>query len=218
MTPVILLSDGYIANGSEPWMIPAFDTLPRIIIEHPQHKNDDRGFMPYKRNSDGARPWAIPGTAGLEHRIGGLEKQDVTGNVSYDPGNHEHMVRLRSEKVARIERDIPEVEVVGDPQGGGLLVVGWGSTQGAFTGAVQAARADGLSVSRIHLRHLNPFPRNLGEVLRRFERILVPEMNLGQLTMLLRARYLVDAQVYSKVQGRPFTRREIETRVRELLA
>jgi 2-oxoglutarate ferredoxin oxidoreductase subunit alpha len=216
MVPVVLLSDGYIANGSEPWKLPKVEDLPDLRLEF---RTDPEGFFPYQRDPETlARPWAIPGTPGLEHRIGGLEKQDVTGVISYEANNHEHMVRTRAAKVERIERDIPEVEVHGDPEGGRLLVVGWGGTLGAITGAVHATRAEGLSVSRIHLRYLNPFPRNLGEVLRRFERILVPELNLGQLTMLLRAKYLVDAEVYSKVQGRPFRRAELEDKIRALLA
>jgi 2-oxoglutarate ferredoxin oxidoreductase subunit alpha len=172
-------------------------------------RRDPEGFLPYLRDPQTlARPWAIPGTPGLEHRIGGLEKQDGSGNVSYDPHNHDHMVRLRAEKVARIAREIPDLEVHGDPEGE-LLVLGWGSTLGAITGAVNIARKEGLSVSRAHLRYLNPFPANLGDVLRRFRRVVVPEMNLGQLALLLRARYLVDVESVTKVQGKPFMRQEI---------
>jgi 2-oxoglutarate ferredoxin oxidoreductase subunit alpha len=159
----------------------------------------------------------VPGTPGLEHRIGGLEKEDVTGDVSYEPANHQRMTDLRAEKVARIARDIPPTEVHGDPGGGDLLVIGWGSTEGAITGAVNAARAQGLSASRVHLRYLNPLPSDLGDVLRRFERVLLPEMNSGQLALLLRARYLVDVISYTKVEGRPFFRTEIEHRIQELL-
>ena len=206
MVPVVLLSDGYIANGSEPWKLPEVEDLPDLRLEFEQ---DPAGFSPYRRDPETlSRPWALPGTPGLEHRIGGLEKQDVTGNISYDPHNHDHMVRLRAEKVARIAREIPDLEVHGDPEGE-LLIVGWGSTRGAITGAVNLARKSGLSVSRAHLRHLNPFPRNLGEVLRRFRHVVVPEMNLGQLSLLLRARYLVDVEAVTKVQGKPFTRQEI---------
>src|SRR5579864_4900400 len=206
MVPVVLLSDGYIATGSEPWKLPDVATLPDLRVEF---RTDPAGFTPYLRDPETlARPWAVPGTPGLEHRIGGLEKEDVTGNVSYDPHNHEHMVRLRAEKVARIARDIPELEVDGEPSGR-LLVLGWGSTAGAITGAVNAARRQGREVSRAHLRYLNPMPANLGEVLARFERVLVPEMNLGQLALLLRARFLKDVISLSKVQGRPFTRSEI---------
>ncbi len=214
MVPVILLSDGYIANGSEPWRLPAIESLPDLRVEF---RTEPEGFAPYRRDPRTlARPWVIPGTPGLEHRIGGIEKEDVTGNVSYDPDNHEHMVHLRAEKVARIAEGIPELEVHGDPAGK-LLVLGWGSTLGAIRGAVQLARAEGRSVSHAHLRYLNPFPRNLGEVLSRFERVLVPEMNLGQLALLLRARYLVDVLSFSKVQGKPFFRSELLARIRELL-
>ncbi|HUO85811.1 MAG TPA: 2-oxoacid:acceptor oxidoreductase subunit alpha [Thermoanaerobaculia bacterium] len=223
MVPVVLLSDGYLANGSEPWRLPDVAALPDLRVEfarngHGGDVGSDDGFEPYRRNPETlARPWAVPGTPGLEHRIGGLEKQDVTGEVSYDPDNHERMVQLRAEKVERIARDIPPTEVFGDPEGGDLLVVGWGSTAGSITGAVNAARADGLSVSRIHLRHLNPLPADLGDVLARFGRVLLPEMNSGQLALLLRARYLVDVVSYPKVQGRPFFRSEIEAKIRTLL-
>ncbi len=215
MVPVVLLSDGYIANGSEPWKLPRVEDLPDLQVSF---RDDPQGFHPYVRNAETlARVWAIPGTPGLEHRIGGIEKQDVTGNVSYDAGNHERMVRLRAEKVARIARDIPPVVVEGDPEGGPLLVLGWGSTAGAITGAVNQARREGLPVSRAHLRHLNPFPDNLGEVLARFSRVLVPEMNSGQLALLLRARYLKDVITFSKVQGKPFFRQELYDRIREVL-
>src|SRR6185369_7005571 len=200
MVPVVLLSDGYIANGSEPWKLPEVVDLPDL---KPRFRTDPQGFQPYLREAATlARPWAVPGTPGLEHRIGGLEKEDVTGNVSYDPHNHETMVHLRAEKVARIADDIPEIEVFGD-ETGELLVLGWGSTSGSITGAVNVARREGLSVSRAHLRHLNPFPKNLGEVLRRFDRVLLPEMNMGQLALLLRARYLKEIITFSKVQGPP---------------
>ncbi|HZF11159.1 MAG TPA: 2-oxoacid:acceptor oxidoreductase subunit alpha [Thermoanaerobaculia bacterium] len=214
MVPVVLLSDGYIANGSEPWKLPEVVDLPDLT---PHFRTDPEGFQPYSRDpATLARPWAIPGTPGLEHRIGGLEKEDVTGNVSYDPMNHEKMVHLRAEKVARIADDIPDLEVVGDATGE-LLVLGWGSTAGAITGAVNVAQREGLPVSRAHLRYLNPFPKNLGEVLRRFDRVLLPEMNLGQLALLLRGRYLKDVITFSKVQGRPFTRTEIYNKIREIL-
>jgi 2-oxoglutarate ferredoxin oxidoreductase subunit alpha len=214
MVPVVFLSDGYIANGSEPWKLPEVTDLPDLRVEF---RTDPEGFKPYLRNEETlARPWAIPGTPGLEHRIGGIEKENVTGNVSYDPSNHELMVRLRAEKVARIANDIPNLEVFGEPEGE-LLVLGWGSTEGAITGAVNHVRKMGLKVSRAHLRHLNPFPRNLGEVLASFRQVLVPEMNLGQLAMLLRARYLKDIQTLSKVQGRPFARHEIHERIEQIL-
>jgi 2-oxoglutarate ferredoxin oxidoreductase subunit alpha len=214
MVPVMILSDGYIANGSEPWKLPRAEDLPDLRIEF---RTDPEGFAPYQRNPETlSRPWAVPGTPGLEHRIGGLEKEDVTGNVSYDPENHERMVLLRAEKVARIAQDIPPVEVFGEPSGE-LLVLGWGSTEGAITGAVNTAHKLGLGVSRAHLRYLNPFPANLGEVLSRFEKVLLPEMNLGQLALLLRARFLKDIISYCKVQGLPFTRQDIFTRIQQIL-
>jgi 2-oxoglutarate ferredoxin oxidoreductase subunit alpha len=175
------------------------------------------GFQPYLRDAKTlARPWAVPGTPGLEHRIGGLEKEDVTGNVSYDPENHEKMVRLRAEKIARIASDIPEVQVLGK-ESGRVLVVGWGSTYGAITSAVEELQEKGRPVSAIHLRYLNPFPRNLGDVLGRFEKVLVPELNLGQLSMLIRARFLVDAIGLNKIQGKPFRVSEITRAIEELL-
>ncbi len=214
MVPVVLLSDGYIANGSEPWKLPRVEDLPDFA---PEIRTDPEGFGPYVRDPETlARPWALPGTPGLEHRIGGLEKEDVTGNVSYDPENHERMTRLRAEKVERIARELPPLAVDG-PAEGKLLVLGWGSTEGALKGAVRNLRERGVAVSRAHLRWLNPFPANLGEVLGRFERVLVPEMNLGQLSLLLRARYLKDVISFNKVQGRPFFRAEVEQRILEIL-
>ncbi len=206
MTPVILLSDGYLANGAEPWMIPAVADLPPIDVAY---RTDPDGFQPYRRDPKTlARPWAIPGTPGLEHRIGGLEKQDVTGHVNYEGANHELMVRLRDAKVRQIENDIPEA-VVDGPKEGDVLIVSWGSTHGAIRGAIRRLRLAGDDVSHVHLRHLNPLPPNLGDVVRRFEHVIVPELNLGQLTTILRARYLVNAQVLSKVQGKPFKTSEI---------
>ncbi len=218
MTPVLFLSDGYLANGSEPWLIPELKNLPPIEVRHPGPREEsDPKFLPYLRDEKTlSRPWAIPGTSGLEHRIGGLEKQDVTGNVSYDPENHEHMVRLRAAKIAGIAEDIPDLEIFGEKTGE-VLVVGWGSTYGAITSAVEKIRREGVAVSSIHLRHLNPFPRNLREILGGFEKVLVPEMNLGQLALLLRAKFLVDAQTLSKVQGKPFMIREILAGIRNLL-
>jgi len=210
MTPVVVLSDGYLATSSEPWPVPDADTLLRGQV---RYADDADTFLPYDRDPETlARPWAIPGTPGLEHRIGGIEKWDRTGNVSYDPQNHETMVRLRAEKVARVAADVPEVEVDGPPRGR-LLVVGWGGTQGPIESAVEAAREDGIAVSRIHLRHLNPFPRNLASVLRSFERVLVPELNMGQLSRLLRAELLVPAEPLSKLQGQPFKVEEIRGRI-----
>ncbi len=215
MTPVILLSDGYIANSSEPWLLPDVQALPDL---KPTFRTDPEGFLPYERDERTlARPWALPGTPGLEHRVGGIEKEDGTGAISYDPINHERMVHLRAEKVARIADAIPDLEVAGDPAGGRLLILGWGSSRGAVTAAVNELREVGYPVSRAHLRHLSPFPKNLGDVLSRFETVLVPEMNLGQLALLLRARYLKDVVTYSKAQGKPITRQNVIDRAREIL-
>jgi 2-oxoglutarate ferredoxin oxidoreductase subunit alpha len=214
MTPVIVLSDGYLANGSEPWRIPAVADLPDIS---PHFWTEKEGFFPYLRDEKTlARPWALPGTPDLEHRIGGLEKQHITGNVSYDPENHEQMVRLRAEKIERVVNDIPPLEVEGD-ESGDLLVLGWGSTYGAIKTAVSAKRAEGKSVSHAHLRYLNPFPRNLGEVLYRFKHVLVPEINLGQLLKVIRAKYLVPAVGYNRVQGLPLRSIDVETKIDEIL-
>jgi 2-oxoglutarate ferredoxin oxidoreductase subunit alpha len=207
MVPVIVLTDGYLANGAEPWRVPNVDEIPNIPVKF---TTDPTGFQPYKRNPQTlARPWAIPGTPGLEHRIGGIERQDVTGHVSYDPLNHETMVRLRAAKVEAVAQDVPDVVPAGDPDGD-LLIVAWGSTYGVVTAALKAARAKGQRIGHVHLRHLNPLPRNLGEVLGRYKQVLVPEMNLGQLVWMLRAKYLVDAQPYNKIQGQPFKQSEIE--------
>jgi 2-oxoglutarate ferredoxin oxidoreductase subunit alpha len=214
MTPVFYLSDGYLGNGSEPWRIPSAKDLPKIDITHP---TEPEGFAPYKRDPETlARPWAIPGTPGLEHRIGGLEKSNITGNVNYDPANHELMTRLRNEKIARMANFIPEQEVHGDPAGE-LLVLTWGSTYGAAVTAVDKLREKGASVSHAHLRYLNPFPKNLGDILQRFNKVLIPELNLGQLLLLIRGRYLVDAVGLSKVQGIPFKVSEIRAKCEELL-
>ena len=214
MVPVIVLSDGYLANGAEPWKIPEVSQLPDIPV---RFETNPQGFQPYKRNPQTlARPWAIPGTAGLEHRIGGIEKQDVTGNVNYEPLNHERMVRLRAEKVARIVEDVPDAVPVGD-ESGDLVIVAWGSTYGPVTAALRSERAKGRRIGHVHLRHLNPLPKNLGDVLMRYDRVLVPEMNMGQLLLLLRAKYLVDAVGYNKIQGKPFRQSEIERKIEELL-
>jgi 2-oxoglutarate ferredoxin oxidoreductase subunit alpha len=218
-TPVMLLSDGYLANGSEPWAIPDIAELPDIAVEFTTEPNhlDSEGeaeFWPYLRDPETlARPWAIPGTPGLEHRIGGIEKQDGSGNISYDPANHERMVHLRADKIAGIANDIPLVEVRGDVDDAELLVVGWGSTWGAIDGAVDRCRANGRRVAYAHLVHLSPFARNLGEVLRRYPKVVVPELNLGQLSRVLRAEYLVDARSITKVQGVPFTPSELEAAI-----
>jgi 2-oxoglutarate ferredoxin oxidoreductase subunit alpha len=214
MVPVIVLSDGYLANGAEPWKVPALEDLPDINVKF---RTDPQGFQPYQRDPDTlARPWAIPGTPGLEHRIGGLEKQENTGNVNYEPLNHERMVRLRAAKVAAIVQDVPDVVPAGDPEGD-LLLVGWGSTYGAITAALRAQRAKGQKIGHVHLRHLNPLPKNLGDVLKRYKKVVVPEMNLGQLVWVLRAKYLVDAISYGKVQGKPFKQSEIEAKIEEVL-
>ncbi len=215
MTPVTVLSDGYLANSSEPWRIPDVDALPRGEV---RYRTEPEGFQPYARDPETlARPWAVPGTPGLEHRIGGLESEAGSGNVSYNPENHEHMVAARAAKVARIAQDIPPAEVNGADRGE-LLVVGWGGTFGAITAAVNEARADGLDVANLHLRHLNPFPSNLGELLGRYRKVLVAELNGGQLWRLLRAEYLVPAELLSKVAGQPFKVGEIRARIDEMLA
>jgi 2-oxoglutarate ferredoxin oxidoreductase subunit alpha len=216
MTPVFLMSDGYLANGAEPWLIPKPEELPRIEIKHPTEPNQDGEFMPYKRDARLVRQWAVPGTPGLEHRIGGLEKEDVTGNVSYDPLNHEHMIKTRAQKIANIANEIPLLSVNG-PEKGDLLVIGWGGTHGAITTAVNRAQKQGLSVASAHLRYLNPMPRNTGEVLKNYKRVLVPELNCGQLRLLLRGMFLVDAIGLNKVQGKPFLVSEIEAEIQRLL-
>jgi 2-oxoglutarate ferredoxin oxidoreductase subunit alpha len=221
-TPVFLLSDGYLANGSEPWQIPDAAELPTIdpaFATAANHTSDDgtEEFWPYLRDPQTlARPWAIPGTAGLEHRIGGLEKADGSGNISYDPDNHDHMVRLRQAKVDAVAETIPDLEV-DDPDGDArILMLGWGSTYGPIGAACQIARRSGIKVAQAHLRHLNPFPSNLGEVLKRYDKVVVPEMNLGQLNMLLRARFLVDTYGYNQVRGLPFKSSELVDVITEL--
>src|SRR5580692_4586547 len=215
MVPVIILSDGYLANGAEPWRIPKIDEIPAIKVKFAENPI---GFHPYSRDPETlARPWAIPGTMGLEHRIGGIEKQDGTGNINYEPLNHEKMVRLRAAKVEAVAQDIPDLVPAGDPDGD-LLIVAWGSTYGAITAGMKTMRAKGHRIGHVHLRHLNPLARNLGEVMSRYRQVLVPEMNLGQLLMLLRAKFLVDAQGYNKIQGQPFKQSEIESKIEEILA
>jgi len=221
-TPVILLSDGYLANGSEPWRLPDVADLPDIsttFATEPNHELADgtRDFWPYVRDPETlARAWAIPGTPGLAHRIGGIEKEDGSGNISYEPENHEKMVRLRAAKVAGIVADVPDVEVAGDPDAD-LLVLGWGSTWGAIDSAVERVRRAGQKVAWVHLVHLNPLPANLGETLRRYPKVIVPEMNLGHLCRLVRAEYLVDARPVTKVQGVPFTALEVENAILDAL-
>ncbi|MFO0896213.1 MAG: 2-oxoacid:acceptor oxidoreductase subunit alpha [Pirellulales bacterium] len=216
MTPVLLLTDGYIANGSEPWRIPDVASLERFPVEHPGPRVNGQKFMPYERNERLARPWAIPGTPGLMHRIGGLEKQDITGNVNYEPENHQRMVHLRARKVAGIAQDIPEQEVNG-PATGDLLVLSWGGTYGACATAVKSAQERGRTVAHAHLRYLNPFPRNLEAVLRSYRKVLIPELNLGQLRLLIRGQYLVDAVGLNKVKGRPFTVAEVMDKIDDML-
>ncbi len=212
--PVMLMSDGYLANGAEPWLLPDPEDLPAISADFAE---PSESFQPYARDEETlARSWAIPGTPGLEHRIGGLEKEDLTGNVSYDPDNHQRMTDLRAEKVARIANDIPELEVEGDSVSD-VLLLGWGSTRGAITGASKLLAAQGHPVARAHLRHLNPFPRNLGEILENYPNVIVPEVNMGQLALLLRARYLKQVISLTKVEGKPFFRSEIVNKVLETI-
>jgi 2-oxoglutarate ferredoxin oxidoreductase subunit alpha len=214
MVPVIILSDGYLANGAEPWRIPSVDEIPGIPVQFAVNPDD---FQPYKRNPETlARPWAVPGTPGLEHRIGGLEKQDVTGNVNYEPLNHEKMVRIRAAKVEAIAQDVPNVLPNGDPEGQ-LLIVSWGSTCGSITQSVKAQRARGRKIGHLHLRYLNPLPGNLGEILKRYQRVLVPELNMGQLLWVLRAKYLVNAVGLNKIQGRPFKQAELDQKIDEMM-
>jgi 2-oxoglutarate ferredoxin oxidoreductase subunit alpha len=214
MVPVIILSDGYLANGAEPWRIPEVADLPEIPVHF---ETNPEGFQPYKRNPETlGRPWAIPGTPGLEHRIGGIEKQEGTGNVNYEPLNHENMVRMRAAKVERVADDIPPAIPVGD-QEGDLLIIAWGSTYGPITAALKTQRAAGHRIGHVHLRHLNPLPKNIGEVMARFKTVLVPEMNMGQLSVILRAKFLVDIQGYNKIQGRPFKQSEIEEKIQDLV-
>ncbi|MEU4517074.1 2-oxoglutarate ferredoxin oxidoreductase subunit alpha, partial [Nonomuraea wenchangensis] len=216
-TPVMLLSDGYLANGSEPWRLPEVSDLPDISQEFTTAPNGEDGtFLPFKRDTDTlARPWAIPGTAGLEHRIGGIEKADGTGNISYDPDNHDLMVRTRAAKIAGI--DVPDL-VVDDPGGEAkVLVVGWGSTYGPIAAAARRIRAGGGKVAQAHLRHLNPLPANTGEVLKRYDKVLLPEINLGQLALLLRARYLVDVISYNRVRGLPFKAEELAGVIQDVI-
>jgi len=215
MVPVIVLSDGYLANGAEPWRIPNVSEIPQIPVHF---ETNPQGFLPYKRDPQTlSRPWAIPGTPGLEHRIGGLEKQDVTGNVNYEPLNHEKMVRLRAAKVEAIGQDVPDVVPAGDPDGD-LLIIGWGSTYGSITAALKAQRVAGRRIGHVHLRYLNPLPRNLGQVMERYAKVLVPEMNMGQLSLILRAKYLVDVEGYNKIQGQPFKQAELEAKIEEVLS
>ena len=229
MCPVFVLSDGYLANGSEPWKIPDITKLAPIDIVHPTGPNSDgtlfhevgegaKGtYLPYKRDALLSRPWAIPGTPGLEHRIGGIEKQDITGNINYEPANHEHMTYTRAKKIENIAETIPDLEVTGDPDAD-LLIIGWGGTYGSITTAVERSIRKGMRVAQAHFRYLNPMPKNTEAVLKKYKKILVPELNGGQLLWLLRAKYLVPAIGLNKVQGRPFLISEIELEIERLLA
>ena len=215
MTPVILLTDGQLANGAEPWLLPDTEKLAPIKVEF---ATNPEGFMPYARDAETlSRPWAVPGTKGLEHRVGGLSSENLTGNVSYSPANNELMVRTRARKIAGIAREIPPTEVFGDPKGGDLVVLGWGSTYGPIREAVKRVREMGKKVSHVHLRYLNPLPGDLGETLKRFKQVMVAEMNMGQLLKMVRADYLIDAFGFNKIQGRPFKVSEIENRINRAL-
>ena len=215
MTPVILLTDGYLANGTEPWKIPDESELPKIEVNYHTEKE---GFQPFLREEKTlSRPWAIPGTPGLRHRIGGIEKDYNSGNISYDPENHEKMCKVRRDKVLGIANDIPLQEIEEGNDTGTLLVLGWGSTYGAIREAVRRCRARGLSVSHAHVRYISPFPKNFEEVLKRFDKVLVPELNLGQLVSVIRSEYLIEAISYPKIQGQPFKIAELETRIMQTL-
>ena len=216
MVPVVFLSDGYVANGAEPWRIPEVSELTTIKISHPENLNGDNEYLPYKRDENLVRPWAKVGTAGLEHRIGGLEKSDVTGHVSYDSDNHQHMIETRAKKVANIADFIPEQEVDG-PESGELLVLSWGGTFGAVRTATRQLRSEGKSVSHAHMQYLNPFPKNLGTILGNFKKVLIPELNMGQLILLIRSRFLIDAKGLNKVKGKPFLVSEVADAIDEIL-
>ncbi|HZH94758.1 MAG TPA: 2-oxoacid:acceptor oxidoreductase subunit alpha [Flavisolibacter sp.] len=218
MTPVIFLSDGYIANGAEPWKFPNTDNLAPIHVEFKTELgHNEPKFQPYSRNEKGVRPWAIPGTPGLEHRIGGLEKENITGNVSYDPDNHQLMVKLRQEKVDKISNYIPEQALDNGPEKGKLLVLGWGSTYGVIKTAVAELIAEGHHVAHAHLRYIRPFPKNLGDILDNYETVLVPEINNGQLIKIIRDQYLVDAKAYNKIMGVPITKAELLEAIKKYL-
>ena len=218
MTPVIFLSDGYIANGAEPWKYPEAKDLPPIEVKFKTELgHHEEIFQPYLRDENLVRPWAIPGYAGLEHRVGGLEKQNITGNVSYDPDNHQLMVKLRQQKIDKIADDIPEQKIDNGPEKGKLLILGWGSTYGAIKSAVSDLIAEGYAISHVHLRYVRPFPKNLGDLLKNFESILIPELNNGQLIKIIRDQYLVDAKGYNKIMGVPFTKHELVDEIKKML-
>lgn len=216
MTPVVLLSDGYIANGAEPWAIPKASDIKPITADFPTEANHEDGYMPYLRDEQLVRPWARPGTPGLEHRVGGLEKKDVTGNVEYSPSNHQHMSDTRARKIANIADFVPEQEVDGE-ESGDLLVLSWGGTFGSVRTAVRQAQQDGKSVSHAHLRYLSPFPKNLGTLIGNFKKVLIPELNLGQLSLVIRSQFLVDAIGYNKIQGKPFKVVELYNKINDVL-
>lgn len=218
MTPVIFLSDGYIANGAEPWKFPKSEDLPKIEIKFKtQLAEGEDKFQPYLRDENLVRPWAVPGTPGLEHRIGGLEKQNITGNVSYDPENHQLMVKIREEKVDKIANDIPLQQLDSGPEKGKVLVIGWGSTYGAIKSAVMELQEEGHAVSHAHLRHLRPFPKNLGDIIKNFEKVLIPEINNGQLIKIIRDQYFVDAKGYNKIMGVPIMKMELVDAIKKML-
>jgi len=217
MTPVMMLSDGYIANGAEPWKFPQSADLPEIKVEFAKPIEDGATYLPYKRDEKLSRPWAIPGTKGLEHRIGGLEKANETGNISYDADNHEFMVKLREEKVERIADYIPLQTIESGPSKGKVLVVGWGSTYGSIQSAVNHLLADGYEVAHAHIRYLKPFPKNLGEILFSYDKVLVPEINNGQLVKVLRDKYMIPAIPYNKIKGTPITSGELIEAIMQLM-
>ncbi|HEY0354655.1 MAG TPA: 2-oxoglutarate ferredoxin oxidoreductase subunit alpha, partial [Flavisolibacter sp.] len=218
MTPVILLSDGYIANGAEPWKYPSEDQLPPIHVKFKTELgHGENKFQPYQRDEKLVRPWALPGTAGLEHRIGGLEKENITGNVSYDPENHQLMVKIRQEKVDKIADHIPEQQLDNGPEEGDVLVLGWGSTYGVIKTTVEQLISEGHKVAHAHLRYVRPFPKNLGTILSKYKTVLIPEINNGQLIKIIRDQYMVDAKGYNKIMGVPITKAELLEAVKELL-
>ena len=219
MTPVIFLSDGFIANGSEPWKYPQSEDLPKIEAKFKTELGDhEEKFQPYLRDEKLVRPWAIPGTVGLEHRVGGLEKQNITGNISYDPDNHQLMVKIREEKVEKIAQYIPDQHIDNGPTKGKVLIIGWGSTYGAIKSAVIELLEQGYEVAHVHLRYVRPFPKNLGDILKNYEQVLIPEINNGQLIKIIRDKYLIDAKGYNKIMGIPITKGELIDEVKKMVA
>jgi 2-oxoglutarate ferredoxin oxidoreductase subunit alpha len=217
MTPVFFLSDGYIANGSEPWRFPTESEIPEIKAKFAEAKNDGKHFMPYLRDEKLARDWAIPGVKGLEHRVGGLEKEDLTGNISYDPDNHEKMVKIRAAKIDGIANHIPLQTIDTGTEKGKLLVLAWGGTYGTIKSAVKTAREQGLDVSHAHVKYMNPLPKNLGTLIANFETVLIPELNNGQLIKIIRDKYLIDAKGLNKIMGLPFTVEEVLNKIKEMV-